>query len=37
MSASQVRTAPRVSMQAGPSHSNALRPTCVIHVHVVGV
>ena len=32
MSASQVRTASRVSMQAGPSHSNALRPTCVIHV-----
>ena len=32
MSVSQVHTAPRVSMQAGPSHSNALRPTYVIHV-----
>ena len=32
MSASQVCTAFRVSMQAGPSHSNTLRPTCVIHV-----
>ena len=35
MSGSQVHTAPRVSMQAGPSQSNASRPTCV--VHVIGV
>ena len=35
MSASQVRTAPRVSMQAVPSHSNALRPTYAIHVIAV--
>ena len=32
MSTSQVRTASRISMQAGPNHSNALRPTCVILV-----
>ena len=32
ISASQVRMAPQASMQAGPSHSNALRPTCIIHV-----
>ncbi len=29
---SQMYTAPRVSMRAGPSHSYALRRTCVIHV-----
>ena len=32
MSVSQMRTAPRVSMQAVPSHSNTLRPTYAIHV-----